>query len=201
MRAAFKDEPTLIPDNCGTHVHLGASGYEHAERLNNSLGDFTHWVGSQGENDGWSRSSGGDGGRQVSDGHSSNLTRQGRPLLRPEEILTLGEEYLITWHRGLPASILGRRIRWYSDPAFHPHARRPRRRKPSPGAWATAALLVALASLAVRAKVLGHGYWQLKPGEGVMTTGQDRRGNPGGHGAPGAEGAAERRQPVTRKHR
>ena len=87
VRSAFKDEPTLIPDNCGTHIHLGASGYEHAERLSKSLGDFTHWVGSHGENAGWSRTSGsgGDGSRQVSGGQSANMTRAGRPLLRPEE--------------------------------------------------------------------------------------------------------------------
>ncbi len=201
VRNAFKDEPTLIHDNCGTHVHLGASGYEHAERLSKSLGEFTHWVGSHGENDGWTRGSGGDGGRQTSGGHSSTLSRQGRPLLRAEEILTLGEEYLIAWHRGLPAPILGHRIRWYADPAFNPDSRRPRRRKPSPQGWVMAVLLLALAGLAVRAKVLGHGYWQPEPGEGVMTTGKDRRGHPGGDGPSGTQGAAERRQPVPREHR
>ena len=46
----------------------------------------------------------------------------GRPLLRPEEVLTLSDDYLIAFQRGLPAPILARRIKWYRDAAFNPAA-------------------------------------------------------------------------------
>ena len=45
----------------------------------------------------------------------------GRALLRPDEILTLSDDYLIAFQRGMPP-ILARRIKWYQDPAFKPAA-------------------------------------------------------------------------------
>jgi type IV secretory pathway TraG/TraD family ATPase VirD4 len=37
--------------------------------------------------------------------------------LRPDEILTLSDDYLIAFQRGM-APILARRIKWYRDPDF-----------------------------------------------------------------------------------
>src|SRR5262249_32309579 len=45
VRTAFKDKPTLLYDNCSTHIYLGAaSSYESAERLSKSIGDWTQVV-------------------------------------------------------------------------------------------------------------------------------------------------------------
>ena len=59
-------------------------------------------------------------GQQRSRGGSFNYSVTGRPLLRPEEVLTLSDNYLIAFQRGLPAPVLARRIRWYRDAAFNP---------------------------------------------------------------------------------
>jgi type IV secretion system protein VirD4 len=128
VTSAFKGKATLIYDNCGTQIHMGpASSYETAERLSKSIGDLTQVVASEGDN--WGRSSptgGGQGGQggSFSTGGSTNRAQQGRALLRPEEILTLGEEYVIAFQRGLPAPILARRIKWYEDPDFNPSAKK-----------------------------------------------------------------------------
>jgi type IV secretory pathway TraG/TraD family ATPase VirD4 len=43
----------------------------------------------------------------------------GRALLRPDEVLTLPDDYLIAFQRGM-APILAKRIKYYLDPAFVP---------------------------------------------------------------------------------
>jgi type IV secretory pathway TraG/TraD family ATPase VirD4 len=43
----------------------------------------------------------------------------GRALLRPDEVLTLRDDYLIAFLRGMHP-ILARRIKWYQDPDFKP---------------------------------------------------------------------------------
>ena len=96
VRSAFKDKPTLIYDNCGTQIHMGgASSYEAAERLSKSLGDYTQVVDSYSETSSYSNSQQSNGGGQTSRGQSMSYTQQGRALLRPEEILTLGEDCVI----------------------------------------------------------------------------------------------------------
>jgi type IV secretion system protein VirD4 len=117
VRTAFKDKPTLIHDNCGTVIHMGPPGnYQDAEILSKSLGDWTQVVESEGDN--WSSSvstsPGGNSG-QTSWGGSRNREEKGRALMRPEELLTMGENYLIAFLRGLPAPILARRIKYYQD--------------------------------------------------------------------------------------
>jgi type IV secretion system protein VirD4 len=118
VRTAFKDKPTLIHDNCGTVIHMGPPGnYQDAETLSKSLGDWTQVVESEGDN--WSRggSRGDDGKSQISWGWggSRNREEKGRALMRPEELLTMSENYLIAFLRGLPAPILARRIKYYQD--------------------------------------------------------------------------------------
>src|SRR5947209_1988928 len=44
IKAAFKDKPTLLYDNCTTQIYLGASSYETAERISKSLGEWTQVV-------------------------------------------------------------------------------------------------------------------------------------------------------------
>ena len=51
VRAAFKDKPTLLYDNCTTQIYLGASSIETAERISKSLGEWTQVLEGYGEND------------------------------------------------------------------------------------------------------------------------------------------------------
>jgi type IV secretion system protein VirD4 len=129
VRAAFRDKPTLLYDNCSTQVYLGAaSSYESAERLSKSIGDWTQTLESYGENESWqpgnvSQQTGG----QITRSCSLNYSVAGRALLRPEEILTLSNDCMIVLQRGL-SPILAERVKWYADPAFNPAL--PRQRKP-----------------------------------------------------------------------
>ena len=123
ITTAFKNKPTLLYDNCSTQIYLGAaSSYETAERLSKSLGDWTQVVEQYSENESrsWSGQSQ-QGGEQRSRGSSLNYSENGRALLRPEEIMTLNNDYLIVLQRGL-YPILASRVKWYEDPEFNPAA-------------------------------------------------------------------------------
>jgi type IV secretion system protein VirD4 len=121
VRVAFRDKPTLLYDNCSTQIYLGAaSSIETAERISKSLGSWTQVVEGFGENNSRSWNEGGYGvnqGQNVNRGSNLNYSVSGRALLMPEEVLTLGDEYLIAFVRGMKP-ILARRIKWYRDPAF-----------------------------------------------------------------------------------
>jgi len=120
VQAAFKDKPTLLYDNCTTQIYLGASSIETADRISRSLGEWTQVLASYGENESRSWNEGGYStgqGQTVNRGSSINKSVSGRALLRPEEILTLSDDYLIAFQRGM-SPILARRIKWYRDPAF-----------------------------------------------------------------------------------
>ena len=121
VRAAFKDKPTLLYDNCSTQIYLGAaSSYESAERLSKTIGDWTQVVESYGENESHSYQPGGGSqqGGQRSRGSSLNYSVTGRALLRPEEILTLDNDCMIVLQRGM-SPILAERVKWYQDPEFN----------------------------------------------------------------------------------
>jgi type IV secretion system protein VirD4 len=131
VRAAFKDKPTLLYDNCSTQIYLGAaSSYESAERLSKSIGDWTQVVESYGQNESYSWQSGGTSQQSGSSSRGSSLNYQptGRALLRPEEILTLDNDCMIVLQRGM-SPILAERVKWYADPEFNPTL--PKRRKQS----------------------------------------------------------------------
>ena len=121
MRAAFKDKPTLISDNCPAQIFLcPPSGLETAEKLAKGLGDRTLVVDSV--NEGYSRSAqeGGvkHGSPQVSRSEGRNWSLIGRNLLRPEEIMNLPDDRLIAFVRGVGAPILCRRLSYFNDPLF-----------------------------------------------------------------------------------
>lgn len=133
IRAAFKDKPTLLYDNCSTQIYLGAaSSYESAERLSKSIGDWTQVVESYSENESCSWQSGGERGGQTTRGSSLSYSVAGRARLRPEEILTLDNDLMIVLQRGI-SPILAKRVKWYSDPEFNPVARR--RSRPARPWW------------------------------------------------------------------
>lgn len=121
VRDAFKDKPTLLYDNCTTQIYLGASSLETATRISKSLGEWTQVLEGYGTNESRSSQHGGasQGGGQTSSGSSLNYSQGGRALLRPEEILTMSDDYLIAFLRGM-SPVLARRVKWYQDPDFNP---------------------------------------------------------------------------------
>ena len=103
MRAAFRDQPSLIQDNCSTHVHIGAADLEDAEKTSKKLGEWTQAVESAGDNDSTGWQEGGmnsHDGRQQNRGSSRNWSVQARPLLKPDEVLRLSDDYIIAFFRG-----------------------------------------------------------------------------------------------------
>ncbi|HEV3437107.1 MAG TPA: type IV secretory system conjugative DNA transfer family protein [Gemmata sp.] len=163
VQTAFKDKPTLLYDNCAAQIHMGPpSSYEAAEMLSKSLGDWTMVVESYSENRNSSHSYSEQGcGGSTGQGQSMNYAVQGRALLRPEEILRLGEECILAFIRGMPSPILATRIKWYEDSYFNPDAKRQPRRRRISTLWLVWWLLVfALFVLTIRAWVYGYGYWQ-----------------------------------------
>jgi type IV secretion system protein VirD4 len=120
VKAAFKDKPTLLYDNCATQIYVGAaSSIETAERISKSLGEWTQVLEGYGENSSRSRSEGGGGSsqnQQTSQGNSFNYSVNGRALFKPDELLKMSDDYLIAFQRGM-APLLAKRIKWYQDPA------------------------------------------------------------------------------------
>jgi type IV secretion system protein VirD4 len=121
VRAAFKDKPTLLYDNCALQIFLGASSFETAERISKSLGEWTQVVEAFSQNNSRSWSEGGPQGQQITRGSNLSYSVSGRALLRPEEVLTLDDDFLIAFQRSMPP-ILARRIKWYKDRDFRPAA-------------------------------------------------------------------------------
>jgi type IV secretion system protein VirD4 len=162
ITATIKNKPTLLYDNCSTQIYLGAaSSYETAERLSKSLGDWTQVLENYGENESRSWQQGGDSqsGGQRSLGSSLNYSESGRALLRPEEILTLSNDYVIALVRGM-SPIIAERVLWYADREFNPAARKRRRRPRLTGSWLVwLVFAIAFGILVIRAKVNGYGYW------------------------------------------
>jgi type IV secretion system protein VirD4 len=121
VEAAFKDKKTLIYDNCDTQIYLKPSSIETAEKISKSLGNFTEQVNNVGSNDGQSWQAGSynphQQGTNISRGSSENWSVITRPLLRPEEILTMDDNCLIVFTRHTPP-IWAKRIKYYADPAF-----------------------------------------------------------------------------------
>ncbi len=149
ITTAFKDKPTLLYDNCSTQIFLGAaSSYEGAERLSKSIGERTQVIENFGENESRSSQDGGSqqGGGQRSRGSSLNYSENGRALLRPEEILTLNNDYVIVLLRGSPP-ILAKRVKWYEDPDFNPSI--PRRARQATPLWLLLAIALGLVVLAM----------------------------------------------------
>jgi type IV secretion system protein VirD4 len=122
VQAAFKEKPTLLYDNCTTQIYLGASSIETAERISKSLGEWTQVLEGFGENSSRSRTEAYGApsqSQQWSQGSSLNYSVNGRALLRPDEVLTLSDDYLIAFLRGIPP-ILAQRIKWYQERDFNP---------------------------------------------------------------------------------
>jgi type IV secretion system protein VirD4 len=125
---AFHNKPSLIYDNCNTQIYLGACSIESADRISKMLGSWTQQIKSYGDNWNESRSDAREGGRSLSRGGSSNLAPQGRPLMYPDEILRMSDDYLIAFQGGFPAPVFAQKIRWFSDSSFNPAVPKPKKR-------------------------------------------------------------------------
>jgi type IV secretory pathway TraG/TraD family ATPase VirD4 len=121
VQAAFKNQPTLIYDNTSTQIYVGASSLETAQRISSMLGSATVHAesGNKGTSESWQAGAvdPNTGGVQKSRSEGTSWAPHERPLLRPEEILTLDPNLLICFQRGT-APILARRVKYYADPAF-----------------------------------------------------------------------------------
>jgi type IV secretory pathway TraG/TraD family ATPase VirD4 len=62
----------------------------------------------------------------MSRGSSLNYSENGRALLRPEEVLSMNDDHLIAFQRGM-SPILAERVKWYQDPDFNPAVARKRK--------------------------------------------------------------------------
>lgn len=169
-RAAFVGKPTLIHDNCDTQIYLGASSIETAKRISESIGNYTEEVITQSTN--YSTSAGTTASSaSSSQGGGMNSAYIQRALIDPSEILRLGNHLLILLHRGLPAPILARRIRWFEDPAFvktaKPLVRRGNTwREKYPRLWRVLVVLVIVMTLfVIRDMIQQHrrDAWQASP--------------------------------------
>jgi type IV secretion system protein VirD4 len=192
VTAAFPNKQTLLYDNATTQIYVGgATGYESAERLSKSLGNWTQAVESFGDESGFSRGTGPEAHAQVSRGRSASVAPQARALLFPDELLRLPERCVIGFVKGLPSPVMARRVEWFSDPLFNPKARLTRR--------AGRACVVALCAVGVAAGlekwVVGGLRTNGGGAAGEVKRGEDRRGARGGDGPARPQGAEERGEP------
>ncbi|HYH66516.1 MAG TPA: type IV secretory system conjugative DNA transfer family protein [Urbifossiella sp.] len=116
VNAAFPDKKGLIYDNTSVQAYFGAASYDTADLISKRLGDFTQSLTSHSGSDGSSSQPGQAATHSHNRGWSTSV--QKRALLDASEVLRLSNEFLIAFVTGLPAPILGRRIRWFEDPAF-----------------------------------------------------------------------------------
>jgi type IV secretion system protein VirD4 len=120
VKAAFKDKPTLIHDNCSTQLYLAPNSLETAQKISAMLGSYTQLLDNYSENEGRSWQHSGvstNAGVNISRGSGNSYSVAERPLLRPEECLQLDRSLLIAFVENVPP-ILCRRLLYWSDPAF-----------------------------------------------------------------------------------
>jgi type IV secretion system protein VirD4 len=120
VQTTFKYKPTLIYDNCDTHIFLGVNSYETAERISKSLGDYTLAVESSntGAGKSWqAHTSQNPNGPSFNKSSGRGWQVQARALLQPAEVMRLPTDTLVAFVRGIPP-ILCRRIFWYADSFF-----------------------------------------------------------------------------------
>lgn len=120
VKAAFKDKPSLLYDNCSTTIYLGASSLETAERISQMCGNQTITVESANYGTSSSRSTGHHKPHegQLSYSQGWNWQEQARPLLTASEILALNTNLLLAFVQGMHP-ILARKIKWDQEATFN----------------------------------------------------------------------------------
>jgi type IV secretion system protein VirD4 len=118
MTKCFGEHAETVLDAISTQQYFALSSLGTADSVSRRLGVATVVGMSQGSNSGRSREYGiKAGGSSYSDGSSIQYSEHERPLLRPEEVLTLPDHLGVVFHRN-HAPILVRLIRYYSDKSF-----------------------------------------------------------------------------------
>ena len=120
-QAAFKKTPNLVSDNSDAQIFFGVNSYPTADLVSRSLGNWTMVLESANESDSGSRSSSsGPQGptHQRSWSRSRNYAEHARALLAPSEVLQLNGDFFIAFIKGVPP-LLGRRLKYFSDPLFN----------------------------------------------------------------------------------
>jgi type IV secretion system protein VirD4 len=129
LKTTYGPDASVILDNMGTQQYFGINSYQTAEELSKRLGNETILVKS--ENGGGSESRPtGSGGKDSGGGSKSSswgwsTSEITRPLMRPEEILTLSGIAII-FHKSWPP-IAASLVRYFEAPEFgYRRAKRPR---------------------------------------------------------------------------
>ena len=121
LNKVFGERASTVLDNLGTLQFFNITSLETAEWLSKRAGEHTVAVSTAGDNSGTSYSASGGGHassqRGSNSGTSVSVSEAGRSLLKPDEILRMGSNASLLFHKNLPV-ILAERIKYYSDRAF-----------------------------------------------------------------------------------
>ena len=121
VKSAFKDEPSLLYENCAVQLYPGgASSLETAQRLEAMLGEYTNVLENYQAGTSLSHPTGAThhgGGGQASSSTNRSYSEAPRKLLKAEEILRLDKSLLIAFTPDTPPLIL-KRLLSYSDSIF-----------------------------------------------------------------------------------
>jgi type IV secretion system protein VirD4 len=116
LRKSFPEgqEQTLLSNV--SQVFFGINDLPTAEYVSNRLGEKTIVVtsGGTGKGTSWNSGSDGKGSRGGSSNANDNWAQQGRKLLKPEEILALSDDIVITFTPEVPP-ICTTRIRYFEE--------------------------------------------------------------------------------------
>ena len=130
LKTTYGEHAPVILDNMGTQQYFGINSYQIAEELSKRLGNETILVKTENGGGSESRPTGG-GGKDSGGGSKSrswgwSTSEITRPLMRPEEILTMPDDIAFVFHKSLPP-IAASLVRYYEAPEFgYRRAGRPR---------------------------------------------------------------------------
>ena len=118
VKKLFGEQAETVLDNLETQQYFGISSMESAEAVSKRAGESTIVVESMNESRSTSSPHRGtlEGG-QSSQSAGFDRREQGRALVRPDEVIRLGDDMALTFHRNMhviPVQV----VRYYSDPAF-----------------------------------------------------------------------------------
>ena len=122
VKEVFGDKAETILDNIGTKQFFSVSSWESAEAISKQIGETTIQIVSTNQTRSNSHPTGGSSqtGNQPGSSSTSSATTtsdMARRLLRPEEILGLGDDTSLLFHNNRPV-VLARLIKYYNHPAF-----------------------------------------------------------------------------------
>ncbi len=119
LNDCYGEKARTILDNIDTQQYFAFNDIDNAEAISKRIGDTTISVATHGENDGWTRNTGGTGPPSGSEsgGRTSSVTNNGRRMYRPEELIVLPEDVGLVLHRNLSV-VPVRLIKYFEHPSF-----------------------------------------------------------------------------------